>query len=191
MCRGTPSQDPPLTGDGPQRYPFHLAEVAELVDALGSGSSDLTVVGVRVPPSAPRLESGEGRPSPFCVSGGSTGGDEKGGKPAGGGYENASEERAFGVTPQREGPAPGTVGGLETQAARLASGEASRPRRFESPLRHQGSKAERGDPLRFALAEVLREGTRRAGNPRAAVGKARDARRKTQDARRRTRDAKR
>lgn len=31
---------------------FHLAEVAELVDALASGASDRKVVGVRVPSSA-------------------------------------------------------------------------------------------------------------------------------------------
>jgi hypothetical protein len=36
-----------------------LAEVAELVDALGSGSSRRTPVGVRVPSSAPSLESGQ------------------------------------------------------------------------------------------------------------------------------------
>ncbi len=33
-----------------------IAEVAELVDALGSGSSRWTPVGVRVPSSAPRIE---------------------------------------------------------------------------------------------------------------------------------------
>ena len=37
-----------------QRYQPRLnAEVAELVDALGSGSSGCMPVGVRVPPSAP------------------------------------------------------------------------------------------------------------------------------------------
>ena len=37
-----------------QRYqPRFNAEVAELVDALGSGSSGCMPVGVRVPPSAP------------------------------------------------------------------------------------------------------------------------------------------
>ena len=34
-------------------YTFHHAEVAELVDALGSGSSGGFPVGVRVSPSAP------------------------------------------------------------------------------------------------------------------------------------------
>jgi hypothetical protein len=37
--------------------PFH-AEVAELVDALGSGSSGRTPVGVRVPASAPAKTRG-------------------------------------------------------------------------------------------------------------------------------------
>ena len=32
---------------------MHQADVAELVDALDSGSSDHWVVGVQVPPSAP------------------------------------------------------------------------------------------------------------------------------------------
>ena len=36
-----------------------IAEVAELVDALGSGSSRRTPVGVRVPPSAPDKKAGE------------------------------------------------------------------------------------------------------------------------------------
>ena len=34
--------------------PFDRAEVAELVDALGSGSSGCMAVGVRVSPSAPQ-----------------------------------------------------------------------------------------------------------------------------------------
>ncbi len=39
-------------------------------------------------------------------------GDEKGRIPAGGGYEDATEEGAFEVTPPREAPAPGTAGGV-------------------------------------------------------------------------------
>jgi hypothetical protein len=38
--------------------PAENAEVAELVDALGSGSSGGSPVGVRVSPSAPRIEQG-------------------------------------------------------------------------------------------------------------------------------------
>jgi hypothetical protein len=37
----------------PNNIAFQIAEVAELADALGSGSSGLKLVGVRVPPSAP------------------------------------------------------------------------------------------------------------------------------------------
>ena len=46
-----------------------IAEVAELVDALGSGSSGRTAVGVRVPASALRKSRGYGQSvAPFLCS---------------------------------------------------------------------------------------------------------------------------
>ena len=50
---------PVVVGSNPISHPINLklrnAKVAELVDALASGVSVLTDVGVQVPPLAPRL----------------------------------------------------------------------------------------------------------------------------------------
>ena len=54
-------------------------------------------------------------------------GDEKGGIPAGAGYEDATEEGAFEVTAPREAPTPGTVGAASSHSRQDAAPTAGVP----------------------------------------------------------------
>jgi len=89
--------------------------------------------------------------------------DENGGMPAGGHCEHATEEGACAARPPREGPAPGTVGALETQRRDSDRREASRAQRFESLAVHPGPIHPQGVTARAAPGEQDATADRRKG----------------------------